>query len=442
MKQTRSVTLKPFDSIDVSTGIHVPLSDVCSSYANLSDFVVKWESEQIESIDDIIKRMSSLRRIPKNPAETARQIGLDIDYSHLPREVKAKSRVNKLAGASLISDVVSYEKLRRKQGNAQKPTPSNRLILGAVDRQMCSLAVEDNRLTLLWKCWDKEYLLSFNLPTYVAAYLNVKWCLPTVRWEKRRGLVFDFAYGIDVDINKPNTLKSGVDLGVVVPYTAVVINSRGRNVAIYTTSPHLRRQYEKVGRRKKEVVETREKIVKYENLGIDTTILKTQVRRLRSKNKAAKTALSSQSASELSRKLEKHHLHEVNVENLKWVVGPKFGSKWDYSQQQDHIENALLKKGVSVKKVNPRNTSQTCHGCGSPVVHNTKRRTVRCRRCQTEKDRDFNAAMNIAAGGWNSYRRPDIKTRGVGNDCSPKRQVIHAGKYGGSVSQGQTTFET
>ena len=62
--------------------------------------------------------------------------------------------------------------------------------------------------------------------------------------------------------------------------------------------------------------------------------------------------------------------------------------------------------GKEVVRVNPKNTSRTCSGCGNIKDQlDLKERIYRCSRCNLEIDRDQNAAKNImfAAFGSNSF---------------------------------------
>lgn len=55
--------------------------------------------------------------------------------------------------------------------------------------------------------------------------------------------------------------------------------------------------------------------------------------------------------------------------------------------------------GRKVIKVNPRNTSQNCSGCGKKVPKPLAIRVHNCSYCNLSLDRDVNAARNIAATG-------------------------------------------
>lgn len=134
-----------------------------------------------------------------------------------------------------------------------------------------------------------------------------------------------------------------------------------------------------------------------------------------------KNAIAQQMGSEVSQKLAKHNLNTLNVENLTWVTGKRYGGRWNHSRQQETITHSLARVGIRVKKVNPKNTSQTCHKCGNQITHKTEARTVWCEECRTELNRDFNAAMNIAKKNLTTY--PVTKRDNGSNPTSGSLEV-------------------
>ena len=60
--------------------------------------------------------------------------------------------------------------------------------------------------------------------------------------------------------------------------------------------------------------------------------------------------------------------------------------------------------GRQFVRVNPRNTSKTCHGCGKIHDLTLNDRTFTCQSCGYEQDRDINAARNILTLGLQSLR--------------------------------------
>lgn len=63
--------------------------------------------------------------------------------------------------------------------------------------------------------------------------------------------------------------------------------------------------------------------------------------------------------------------------------------------------------GRTVVKVNPKNTSQMCSGCGEIVPKNLSVRVHECPHCGLRIDRDLNAAKNILSRGLATLRISD-----------------------------------
>lgn len=414
--------LKPRAIWDIRTGAAVALSILEDDIHALVSFV-QAETQRIfdTQTEQVINDAASL----KGSANSyGRQLGYTSNYSELPREVLAKSRINELFLYKLMSEVGSYS----KNQNPKKEYPSfpKTINLGAVDKQMASLSMDGSVLTILWKCWSREYLIEFNIPAYILGREIIKFSLPLVRYTSR-GYEFGFTVKELIPELPLSKLQAGVDLGRLEPYTLAVVNAKGNRVAHYTT-----------GRRLKELNAKREnilahkrnlyaKIGQYEKLGIDTSVLITEKERLGNKARILGNVVAQNLGAEITRKLAKHALNIVNVEKLSWAHGAEYGSKWNHSRQQDTITHALARTGVRVKKVSPKNSSQLCHACGKQLVHS--KRSARCAGCQIVLDRDYNAALNIASQRHLTKRYPSLDiNRLAGDNCSPFRQVIdHSG---------------
>lgn len=63
------------------------------------------------------------------------------------------------------------------------------------------------------------------------------------------------------------------------------------------------------------------------------------------------------------------------------------------------LESKAERLGRDVVRVNPRNTSQNCSGCGAKVPKPLSQRVHTCPHCGLELDRDVNAAINIEGLG-------------------------------------------
>ena len=328
-----------------------------------------------------------------------RQHGYTSDYKTLPASVKAKSRLNELVLHKLVSETFAYT--QNLNPRKQPPSFAPKINLGAVDKQMVSLSIEGDTLYLSWKSWDKELLFEFQLPAYLLDKRTVsKFSLPTVMLVNGSP-VFHFAYEEQITFNKTNKLVAGIDLGRVEPYTIAVLNSENARVAHYTSSGRLKalnKQRENILVHKSNILTKIDAYTALDNsvLAGKHLVLRTEANRLAGKARVLGDQVALQQAAEIARKLEKHKLTMLNMENLKWAVGNKYGSRWNHSKQQEAITHSLARVGTRTVRVNPKNTSQECHKCGTKLVHSTKSRSVWCGECKTSLDRDFNAAMNIA----------------------------------------------
>ena len=85
----------------------------------------------------------------------------------------------------------------------------------------------------------------------------------------------------------------------------------------------------------------------------------------------------------------------VAVEDLGWVVNTMQNGRWNRGAFVQWLTHYVTQNGGWVAAVNPANTSQLCHKCGSRVTHPTHAVSV-CAEHGTI-GRDMNAAANIAA---------------------------------------------
>ena len=410
--------LKPTLILDSQTG---EIIEPVVFYSDLEKLVttVKEAAEEFyltnkELVETGLKTYTGL---PK-PTEYARQKGWNMARG-LPREAKAKSRIERLARYNLVQTVSSY--VLNPNPKKRPPSFSKTITLGAVDSNMVTLEQSENKLVLTFKCWSKEYELHFTLPSYVLERNIIKFSLPTIRLNKNNEWVFGFTIQEQAEVREVGKHTAGVDLGRVEPFTLAVLNENNKRVAHYVSSGRLNQLNQKRERllgEKKHIVT---KIESYTSLDLDSTVLLTERDFKRNKIIRLGVEVAKQVGFEITKKLVKHKVSVLNMEDLRWVTGAKYGSKWNHSKQQEHIAHSLSRKGIATRKVNPKNTSQECYVCGTKLVHNTKNRTVRCVECKTKLDRDFNAAMNIAKNK-NKNVSPPVNG-GVGVTLARKGQV-------------------
>lgn len=392
--------LIPSQIVVSGTGEIVPLSVLQSKLYSITGFV---QSETIRLFSqhkkELLTELAKYTGVPQ-PAEFGRIVGLVMNKSALTREIKAKSRIERLVRYKLISETDSY--VKNPQGNKQEPSFSRAINLGAVDSQMVLLRLTgEHEITLSWKCWDAEYDIIFNIPDYIMKRDIVKFSLPIVKLDKNTGnYVFIFSITEQARNRKGNKHVIGIDLGVVKPYSMVVVNSDHQRVASYESSARLNRLARK---RERLIVESRNIKSKIRKLNMhdqDTRLHELEYSRTRAKATRLTNTIAQQSGSEIAHKLTKHNSNIIHLEQLNWVSGTSKSkidsSSWAHSKTQEAITQATKRIGYEVKKVSARNTSQECYFCAKKITHNTKSRTVWCGDCKILLDRDYNAAMNIA----------------------------------------------
>ncbi|MEH1054267.1 transposase [Micromonospora sp. CPCC 206171] len=83
---------------------------------------------------------------------------------------------------------------------------------------------------------------------------------------------------------------------------------------------------------------------------------------------------------------------------------------WSFHQLGSFLDYKARRAGVPLVQVDPRYTSQTCHGCGHRDKRNRPdQETFHCRSCGVVAHADHNAALNIAqrgVEGWGAVNGP------------------------------------
>lgn len=160
--------------------------------------------------------------------------------------------------------------------------------------------------------------------------------------------------------NNENIL--GVDIGKVNPYSAVVLNSNGDISEQLLPSNLLFTNAKKLNNLRKERNFLYKKIKKADQYYTDNIISKKQRRRIKNykkvRNKISRlnNSIAKLIASEVVYLAQKYNCKEIHVENLSWLESK--GGKWNHSNIFMEIENAAEIYGISVFKINPKNSSK------------------------------------------------------------------------------------
>ena len=235
-----------------------------------------------------------------------------------------------------------------------------------------------------------------------------------------------------------NSLVAGVDIGQVKPYSAVIVNKDETNLKASLVSKELTASKEtklinsKLERVKEHLSSIYNKINVYENIiknnqnqEFTNHIIQKleernrEKRELRRKRKELQKRKSYLAARDLIRQLNFFNVKKVNIERLNWVEHT--GGSWDFSQQQDILEQKAIEHGIKVTKVYAANTSKenpftspTSIKKGLIGKANTKRQ-VKFEKKKYKFDRDILGAINIALRDKNNkfrlkYNQKKLKT--------------------------------
>jgi len=97
----------------------------------------------------------------------------------------------------------------------------------------------------------------------------------------------------------------------------------------------------------------------------------------------------------------------ITIEDLKFQDLPEWKNRrfrrlfstWFYSRFENRLRHKAQREGIKILTVNPFNTSQVCHRCGSKCK--ADRLEFKCESCGKHFDRDYNASVNIGMKALN-----------------------------------------
>lgn len=248
--------------------------------------------------------------------------------------------------------------------------------------------------------------LKFTIPDN-ERFLGDKISKPSVQFVDDK-LVFNFAVTSTVPDIKP-TRVMGVDLGKVEPFVATVIDESIRwHSAPFFASEKIKDLSQKYAdlMDRAAVLKMKEKRClasghghKADTLAVHRQGIKSKARRI--KNEAMH--LIGHEVAEIAHQMNAR----VVMENLSWL-GHK-GGMWNFSEIQEAVTNSCARKGVPVKYVSAKDTSNTCTRCGAEVRH--IRRDNVCVSCGFRINRDVAASREIALRGTTKKLRGPLRQR-------------------------------
>ena len=399
----------------------IDYDEYASPIINLINFV---QSSTIEMVNENKDKLDAIliNRGKKAPAEFARANNIRYAIENMPSDVLAKSRIEKLIQYNAVTQYGSY--VKNPDANKKEPTYSKKITLGACDKQMCRVYLEENATIMLdWKCWDKHLIFVFAVPEYALQKRIVKISLPSVRLvadknddNKIIDIIFDFTYEEQCKQKSKLTDKRhiimGVDLGRVRTFVLAVLNEKGGVIRVYFSRHDVEFLNQKRERINKELGFVYKKIDAYVALGAEDEKHElhaklVELRRQKGFLKGARTRLGKELAKLSARRIadlaDEWGVDHAFFEDLSWVTGAKYGSKWVHGKVFHEANQSLWKMGISVDTVNAKNTSQTCEFCGSHNMYHTGRETV-CKDCHKHSNRDRGASIEGGRRGCKKVR--------------------------------------
>lgn len=346
------------------------------------------------------------------PAEAGRRAGVRMP-DFLVTGKSGKSRKEALLQHRVVTEYRSWqERIEAVNGesskhvtqgwkrtmNASPPSYGEDYVnLGAVNKQYA--AIENNPFVdgeIVLKLVIKGNWYRLIFPFNSTRFPEGKVTLPVIKVEGNQP-VFIFTVATDNPVVQlSGDYAIGVDVGINNYVTVVVRKSGTGKIAYKTTlSQRVHSLWNSVRASERQVRAHRKKAkpIVYDRQGKMAALDEAQLHREAASRKKRELAiLAAQEIADLSHQYDNA---VVAVEDLGWVHNTMQNGRWNRGELVKWLTHYVSQNGGWVVAVNAANTSQVCHECGSKVTH-PEHKVSLCPKCGA-KDRDVNAAMNIAA---------------------------------------------
>lgn len=297
----------------------------------------------------------------------------------------------------------------KKQSRASLPGSQEKIFLSYCRSNYLKLTHTSKEITLSFRrlhTAGRWISLKFTIPNN-ERFLGDKISKPSVQLVDDK-LVFDFAITSTVPDIKP-TRVMGVDLGKMEPFVATVIDEsmRWHSAPFFASEKikNLSRKYTDLMDRAA-VLKVKEERCLASGHGNKTDILAAHRQGIGNKTRRIKNEVMHLIGHEVAEIAHQMNARVV-MENLSWL-GHK-GGMWNFREIQEAVTNSCARKGVPVKYVSAKNTSNTCPRCGAEVRH-TRRDNV-CVSCGFRINRDVAASREIALRGTTKKLRGPLRQR-------------------------------
>ena len=208
----------------------------------------------------------------------------------------------------------------------------------------------------------------------------------------------------------------GVDVGITVPATVVVVEAHSGRIVLATPLSH------RVASMRNSIAATARQVTNLQKQGRREEAALHRAANVRKKRELA--ILIGQEIADIAHTWGNA---VVAVEDLSWIADTMANGRWNRGEVVRRTRDMVELNGGRVVTVNAAHTSRVCHECGAPVTFHGWS-TVECTPCGTLLDRDVNAAANIAKrlatkGTWQKMRDTRTKSKKFRKGRAEKRTV-------------------
>ena len=242
----------------------------------------------------------------------------------------------------------------------------------------CLISLKRNIISVIHP--GKRIKFNFEYPEYFTDYKNAKFRSATLKHRKTDNVI---VLNLQFEFPDTPTKESGDILGVDRGLYNIIACSNGLKI-------------------KGNQIRARQRRDLFNKRNIQAKGTKSSKRKLK-KQSGGYARFSSNVNHCISKQLTNiPNVRTIVFENLKGVGTKKKGKKlnkwihsWSFYQLQTFTEYKALAKGMEVKYVDPRYTSQKCSKCGFTDKDNRNKHVFRCKHCGYTYDADLNASLNI-----------------------------------------------
>lgn len=221
----------------------------------------------------------------------------------------------------------------------------------------------------------------------------------------------------------------GVDIGLIKLYSAVALYNDGSYSTEYTHSKRLEKLNQKLKSLYKEktfLFERIERIKRYNSNLLKLETRKTELSRVSNKIMQLKSHIARLTAKEVVQVAKMENCKEIHIENLSWLSSQ--AGKWNHSEIHKFIEEAGVREGLKVIKVNAAYSSVE-----HPITNERGKKDNRTVTFSDGKqiDRDVLGAINLAvrnkgkkkSNKINKLKKGHATPKQVKPDKSKKRKI-------------------